>query len=165
VAAAQDGEQNQCADDGNNDRAKTTEAVGEEGEHPLTSSGDTPSVCIWNGGWRRGRTSAQLPEVRVSILLYDALDFSTDRDDGGGQTRESLSRIASPSAAVARLDPAWTVTHVALCDYRIAGCVRLRQSRRLRAGHAYKIRAHWISLSRARWRPPVVDRHGQRKVR
>jgi hypothetical protein len=45
-------------------------------------------------------------EARVSILLYDALDFSTDRDDGGGQTRESLSRIASPSAAVARLDPA-----------------------------------------------------------
>jgi len=38
--------------------------------------------------------------------LYDALDFSTDRDDGGGQTRESLSRIASPSAAVAGLDPA-----------------------------------------------------------
>jgi hypothetical protein len=38
-------------------------------------------------------------------MLYDALDFSTDRDDGGGQTRESLSRIASPSAAVAGLDP------------------------------------------------------------
>ena len=37
--------------------------------------------------------------------MYDALDFSTDRDDAGGQTRESLSRIASPSAAVARLDP------------------------------------------------------------
>jgi hypothetical protein len=37
--------------------------------------------------------------------LYDALDFSTDRDDGGGQTRESLSRIASPSAAIAGLDP------------------------------------------------------------
>ena len=57
-------------------------------------------------------------EARVSILLYDALDFSTDRDDGGGQTRESLSRIASPSpsAAVARLDPARTETHVALCD-------------------------------------------------
>ena len=50
--------------------------------------------------------SAQLPEARVSIPLYDALDFSTDRDDGGGKTRESLSRIASPSAAVARLDPA-----------------------------------------------------------
>ena len=45
-------------------------------------------------------------EARVSILLYDALDFSTDRDDGGGQTRESLSRIASPSAEVAWLDPA-----------------------------------------------------------
>jgi hypothetical protein len=43
--------------------------------------------------------------ARVSILLYDALDFSTDRDDGGGQTRESLSRIASASAAVAGLDP------------------------------------------------------------
>jgi len=38
--------------------------------------------------------------------LYDALDFSTDHDGGGGQTRESLSRIASPSAAVAGLDPA-----------------------------------------------------------
>jgi len=38
--------------------------------------------------------------------LYDALDFSTDRDDGGGQTRESLSRIASTSAADAGLDPA-----------------------------------------------------------
>jgi hypothetical protein len=38
--------------------------------------------------------------------LYDALDFSTDIDDGGGQTRESLSRIASPSATVARLDSA-----------------------------------------------------------
>ena len=44
-------------------------------------------------------------EARVSILLYDALDFSTDRDDGGGQTRESLSRIALLSAAVAGLDP------------------------------------------------------------
>jgi hypothetical protein len=53
-------------------------------------------------------------------LLYDALDFSTDRDDGGGQTRESLSRVASPSAAVAALDPARTETHVALCDYRLA---------------------------------------------
>src|SRR6478672_2177280 len=45
-------------------------------------------------------------EARVSILLYDALDFSTDHDDGGGQTGESLSRIASASAAVAGLDPA-----------------------------------------------------------
>jgi hypothetical protein len=43
-------------------------------------------------------------------LLYDALDFSTDRDDGGGQTCESLSRVASPSAAVTGLDPAWTET-------------------------------------------------------
>jgi hypothetical protein len=42
--------------------------------------------------------------------LYDALDFSTDRDDGGGQTRESLSRIASASAAVTGLDPARTET-------------------------------------------------------
>jgi hypothetical protein len=55
-------------------------------------------------GLRRGWTSTQPAEARVSILLYDALDFSTDRDDGGGQTRESLSRIASPSAAVARVD-------------------------------------------------------------
>jgi hypothetical protein len=38
--------------------------------------------------------------------LYDALDFSTDHDDSGGQTRESLSRIPSTSAAVAGLDPA-----------------------------------------------------------
>ena len=44
------------------------------------------------------------PPRRVSILLYDALDFSTDHDDGGGQTRESLSRIASTSAADAGLD-------------------------------------------------------------
>ena len=95
-------------------------------------------------------TSAQPAEARVSILLYDALDFSTDRDDGGGQTRESLSRIASSSAAVARLDPARTETHVALCDYPLAGCVRPRQSRRLRARRAYKIRAHWISLIRVR---------------
>jgi hypothetical protein len=106
VAAAQDGEQNQRADDGNNDRAKTAEAVREESEHRLISSGDAPSFALSTGGWRRGRTSAQPAEARVSILLYDALDFSTDRDDGGGQTRESLSRIASPSAAVARLDPA-----------------------------------------------------------
>jgi len=49
-------------------------------------------------------------EARVSILLYDALDFSTDRDDGGGQTRESLSRVASASAAVTGLDPARTET-------------------------------------------------------
>jgi len=48
---------------------------------------------------------AQPAEARVSILLYDALDFSTDRDDGGGQTRESLSRVASASAAVTGLDP------------------------------------------------------------
>src|SRR6476646_7484588 len=47
-------------------------------------------------------------EARVSILLYDALDFSTDRDDGGGQTRESLSRVASASAA--GLDQARTET-------------------------------------------------------
>jgi len=83
-------------------------------------------------------------------MLYDALDFSTDRDDGGGQTRESLSRIASASAAVSQLDPARTETHVALCDYPLAGGVRPRQSRRLRARRAYKIRAHWISMSRAR---------------
>ena len=92
--------------DGNDDRAKTTEAVREESEHRLISSGDTPLFALSSGGWRRGRTSAQPAEVRVSILLYDALDFSTDRDDGGGQTRESLSRIASPSAAVARLNSA-----------------------------------------------------------
>ena len=49
--------------------------------------------------------SAQPAEARISILLYDALDFPTDRDDGGGQTRESLSRIASASPAAARLDP------------------------------------------------------------
>ena len=46
MAAAQDGEQNQRADDGNDDRAKTAEAVRKESEHPLISSGDTPSVCI-----------------------------------------------------------------------------------------------------------------------
>jgi hypothetical protein len=46
VAAAQDGEQNQRADDGNDDRAKTAETVREESERPLISSGDTPSVSI-----------------------------------------------------------------------------------------------------------------------
>jgi hypothetical protein len=46
VAAAQDGEQNQCADDGNNDRAKTAEAIREESEHRLISSGDASSFAI-----------------------------------------------------------------------------------------------------------------------
>ena len=46
MAAAQDGEQNQRADDGNDDRAKTAEAVREESEHRLMSSGDARSVCI-----------------------------------------------------------------------------------------------------------------------
>jgi hypothetical protein len=46
VAAAQDGEQKQRADDGNDDRAKTAEAVRKESEHPLISSRGTPSVCI-----------------------------------------------------------------------------------------------------------------------
>ena len=46
VAAAQDGEQNQRADDGNDDRGKTAEAVREENEHRLILSGETPSVCI-----------------------------------------------------------------------------------------------------------------------
>jgi hypothetical protein len=82
-------------------------------------------------------TSARPVVPRVPILLYDALDFSTDRDDGGGQTRESLSRVASPSAAVAGLDAAPTETHVALCDYRLAGCVRPRQSQ----GHARRSEA------------------------
>ena len=62
------------------------------------------SFALSSVGWRRGWTSAQPAEARVTILLYDALDFSTDRDDGGGQTSESLPRIASTSAAVARLD-------------------------------------------------------------
>ena len=46
MAATQDGEQNQRADNGNDDRAKTAEAVREESEHPPISSGDTLSVCI-----------------------------------------------------------------------------------------------------------------------
>jgi hypothetical protein len=47
------------------------------------------------GRWMVSRLNfSTSAEARVSILLYDALDFSTDRDDGGGQTRESLSRIA-----------------------------------------------------------------------
>ena len=49
MAAAQDGEQNQRADDGNNDRAKTAEAVREESEHPLISSGDPPSFALSGG--------------------------------------------------------------------------------------------------------------------
>ena len=46
MAAAQDGEQNQRADDGNDDRAKTAEAIREESEHPRISFGETLSVCI-----------------------------------------------------------------------------------------------------------------------
>ena len=46
VAPTQDGEQNQRADDGNDDGAKTAEAVREESEHPLISSGDTSSVGL-----------------------------------------------------------------------------------------------------------------------
>jgi hypothetical protein len=96
VAPAKDGEQNQRADDGNDDRGETAEAVREESEHRLISFGDAPSVCIIERWMASSRTSAQPAKARVSILLYDALDFSTDCDDGGGQTRESLSRIASP---------------------------------------------------------------------
>src|SRR4029078_10440692 len=51
-------------------------------------------------------TSARPTDARVSILLYDTLDFSNDHDGGGGQTRESLSRIALSSAGGAGLDPA-----------------------------------------------------------
>ena len=80
-------------------------------------------------------TSARPAESRVSILLYDALDFSTDRDDRGGETGESLSRIASPSAALAALDPARTETHVALCDYPPAGGVRRVKAEELGDGH------------------------------
>jgi hypothetical protein len=36
-----------------------------------------------NGECHRGWTSTEPAEARVSILLYDALDFSTDRNDGG----------------------------------------------------------------------------------
>ena len=53
VAPTQDGEQNQRADDGNDDRAKTAEAVREESEHRFISSGDTPSVCITQQRWYR----------------------------------------------------------------------------------------------------------------
>jgi hypothetical protein len=67
------------------------------------------------GQWMVSRLNfSTSAEARVSILLYDALDFSTDRDDGGGQTRESLFRIASPSAAVAGIDPARFASNSAL---------------------------------------------------
>jgi Domain of unknown function (DUF4326) len=60
-------------------------------------------LSLSSGGCRRGELHYSPPRREFRSLLYDALDFSTDRDDGGGQTRESLSRFASPSAAVARL--------------------------------------------------------------
>ena len=50
MATAQDGEQNQRTDNGNNDRAKTAEAVREESEHPLISSGDAPLFALSSGG-------------------------------------------------------------------------------------------------------------------
>src|SRR3954470_24264190 len=55
VAPTQYGEQNQRADDGNDDRANTAKAVREESEHPLISSGDTPSVwfAFSSAEWRR----------------------------------------------------------------------------------------------------------------
>jgi hypothetical protein len=111
------------------------------------SAGDSspiPAPAITHANFTHVELLAQPAEARVSILLYDALDFSTDRDDGGGQTRESLSRVASASAAVTGVDPARTETHVALCDYPLAGCVWPRQSRRLRARRPYKIRARGL---------------------
>jgi hypothetical protein len=101
------------------------------------------------------------PRREFRSCLYDALDFSTDRDDGGGQTRESLSRIASPSAAVARLDPARfaqfgargksfgfdAVEHSQREDNHKA---RRAKAFTLRARRAYKFRAHGISQIRAR---------------
>src|SRR5919109_3025296 len=54
--------------------------------------------------------------LRLAIIVFMASVNPRERqgeltnakrgaDDGGGKTRESLSRIASPSAAVAALDP------------------------------------------------------------
>jgi hypothetical protein len=77
------------------------------------------------GQWMVSRLNfSTSAEARVSILLYDALDFSTDRDDGGGQTRESLFRIASPSAAVAGIDPARFAHQIPRSrqDLRLAMC-------------------------------------------
>jgi hypothetical protein len=50
VAAAQDGEKNQRADEGNNDRAKTAEALREESGYQLISSGDAPSFALSSDG-------------------------------------------------------------------------------------------------------------------
>jgi hypothetical protein len=46
VAAAQEREQNQRADDGNNDRANTAKAIREESEHRLISFEDAPSFAL-----------------------------------------------------------------------------------------------------------------------
>jgi hypothetical protein len=70
VAAAQDGEQNQRTDDGNDDRAKTAEAVRKESEHPLTSSGDTPSVALSSGGKpAKASAAARVAAKKSSLIL------------------------------------------------------------------------------------------------
>jgi hypothetical protein len=68
------------------------------------ADGNATSFALSSVGLRRGWTSTRPAKAGVSILLYDALDFSTDRYDCSGQTLESLPRIASPSATAARLD-------------------------------------------------------------
>ena len=77
MAAAQDGEQNQRADDGNDDRAKTAEAVRKESEHPLTSSGDTPSVGIieqWMASKLNFRTARRDGSFEIGVSA-DYTDF------------------------------------------------------------------------------------------
>ncbi len=87
MAAAQDGEQNQRADDGNDDRAKTAEAVRKESEHPLTSSGDTPSVCIierWHSQgkgarrreWQQKRDVSSSPEAKWGLRFQQRSELT-----------------------------------------------------------------------------------------
>jgi hypothetical protein len=84
-------------------------------------------------------------EARDSILLYDALDFSTDRDDGGGQTRESLSRIASPSAAVTGLDNVRFAhqTPRSRHDHQLAMWSNTASERKSQARRAFRSEPDW----------------------
>ena len=95
--------------------------------------------------------------MRVSILLYDALDFSTDRDDGGGQTRKSLSRIASPSAAVAGLSAKGVVCGTDRWRENLTS--RMSQPKRIQRSRAkgWKMPANAIYVGRPTvWGNPYV---------
>jgi hypothetical protein len=64
-----------------------------------------PQFAEASGRTRKPRISARPAEARVSILLYDALDFSTYRYLGRWQSFESVSRDALSATAVAALGP------------------------------------------------------------